>query len=148
MFKKILIAAAAAGALATFSQAAEARVNVFLGAGTPGYGYGGGYGYAECQGRLGYRHCYGGGPDYGYYPPRRIYDAPRPDYYYDDQEDFARDMLSCREARSLIRARGYRDIVARDCTGGTYSFFATKRGQPYKINLNAYRGRITSINRI
>jgi hypothetical protein len=147
MLKKLLIAAGVAGSLVTFSQGAQAKVNVWIGAGAPGYLYGSGYGYAECQGPLGYRHCYGGGYRHGYYPRPRIYHAPRPVYLYDD-EDYGRDTLSCREARSLVRNRGFRDVVARDCNGGTYSFFATKRGKAYKVNVSAYSGKIISLRRI
>jgi hypothetical protein len=134
MFKKLLIAAGVVGAIAAFSQAAEAKVNVFLGVNTPGF----------CDDPY-----YCGGPGYYVPPPPRIYHPPRNVYLYDEQQDDSYDDgLSCGEARRLIRHRGYRDIVARDCSGGTYSFFATRRGQPYKINVNAYRGRIVSIRPI
>jgi hypothetical protein len=147
MLKKLLIAAGLAGSLVTFSQAAQAKVNVWIGSGAPGYVYGSGYGYAECQGPLGYRHCYGDGFRYGYRPQPRIYREPPPVYLY-DEEDYGRRALSCRQARSVIRDRGFRDVVARDCNGGTYSFFATKRGKAYRVNVNAYSGNIVSLRRI
>jgi hypothetical protein len=135
MFRKLLMAASVVGAIAAFSQAAQAEVNSYLGGHTKGF----------CDDPY-----YCGGP--GYYvppPPPPFYHQPRNVYLYDDQQDDSYDEgLSCGEARRLIRQRGYRDIVARDCTGGTYSFFATRRGQPYKINVNAYRGRIVSIRPI
>jgi hypothetical protein len=145
MLKTFMAAAGIVGALALFPQAAEAKVNVFVG----GYG---GYGFAECQGRLGWRHCYGGYPGYGRYPGYGYYAPPPPPRFYDgyDGYDDGYDVgrLSCREARRILRSRGYRDIVARDCRGGTYSFFATRRGQPYRITVSASRGRIISITRI
>ncbi len=141
MLKKILIAAGVAGALLTFSQAAQAKVNVWIGAGSPGYGF-----HDRCYDRFD-PYCRGPSFGYGYYPRPRVYHEPRPVYLY-DEEDYGRDTLSCREARSMIRSRGFRDVVARDCNGGTYSFFATKRGKAYKVNVNAYSGNIVSLRRI
>jgi hypothetical protein len=141
MLKKLLIAAGVAGSLVAFSQAAQAKVNVWVGAGAPGYGF-----YDRCYDRFD-PFCDGPRPGFGYYPRPYIYHAPRP-AYYDDSEDFGGDTLSCREARSMIRNRGFRDVVARDCDGGTYSFFATKRGKAYRVNVNAYSGNIVSLKRI
>jgi opacity protein-like surface antigen len=150
MLKRFLIAAGIAGALAGFSQAAQAKVNVWIGAG-PSYGYSGGY-YGGCYDRFD-PYCGGAGPGFIYRPRPYIYHAPRPVYYddnfYDNQDyRYRRDTLSCREARSMVRNRGFRDVVARDCNGGTYSFFATKRGKAYRLNVNAYSGNIVSLRRI
>lgn len=69
------------------------------------------------------------GPGYGYARP----------YYYNNYH--VRSVMSCRDAKSLLWSKGYRNVSARDCQGRTYSFNATKNGQKYRITLNAYTGR-------
>jgi hypothetical protein len=56
-----------------------------------------------------------------------------------------RDHLSCRQATRILRDRGYRNIIATDCRGKTYTFIARKRGGEFRIKFNSYSGRITSV---
>ena len=122
MLKKILMAAGLAAAFSLFSQAAEAKVNVFIGIGEPGgYCY---YNYDPLR-------CGG----YGYYP-HPGYFVPHPIF---------RDQLSCREATWMLRDRGFRNIVATDCRGSSYTFLARKRGGEFRIRINSYNGRVISI---
>ena len=125
MFKKILMAAGLAAAFSLSPQPAEAKVNVYIGIGEPGgYCY---YNYDPFR-------CGG----YGYYP-RPGYFVPHPVF---------RDHLSCRQATWRLRNLGYRNIIATDCKGKTYTFIARKRGGEFRIKLNSYSGRITSVRPI
>jgi hypothetical protein len=50
--------------------------------------------------------------------------------------------LSCGEAKSRVRARGFHKIVTRDCSGKSYSFAASKNGMRYTVKVNAHTGRV------
>jgi hypothetical protein len=50
--------------------------------------------------------------------------------------------LSCGEAKSRVRARGFNKIVTKDCSGKSYSFSAIKKGNRYLVKVNAHTGRV------
>jgi len=52
------------------------------------------------------------------------------------------DRLSCSEARRLVREHGYKNVSSRDCQGSTYSFRATRKGETYRVYVNARTGNI------
>jgi hypothetical protein len=125
MFKKMLMAAGLAAAFALSPHAAEAKVKVTIGIGEPGgYCY---YNYDPLR-------CGG----FGYYP-RPGYFVPHP---------VIRDRVSCREATWMLRDRGYRNVVATDCGGSSYTFFAKKHGDKLRIRVNSHNGRIISVRPI
>lgn len=133
MFKKFLLAAGVAAAFAVSAQVAEAKVKVTIGIGEPGgYCY---YNYDPFR-------C----GDYGYYP-RPGYFVPHPGYGYGDDYDYG-DRVSCREARGILRDRGYRDVRSINCGGRLHTFIAKKRGDVFRIKIYSRNGRIQSIRRI
>jgi hypothetical protein len=131
MFKKILLAAGLAAAFSVSAQVAEAKVKVVIGIGQPGgYCY---YNYDPFR-------CGG----YGYYP-RPGYFVPHPGYDYGDGYG---DRVSCREARGILRDRGFRDVRTTDCGGKLHSFIARKKGGVFRINVYSRNGRIHSVRSI
>ena len=50
--------------------------------------------------------------------------------------------LSCGEAKSRVRDRGFHKIVTKDCSGKSYSFSAIKKGNRYLVKVNAHTGRV------
>jgi hypothetical protein len=65
--------------------------------------------------------------------------------YYSDRWDRPRyyaPRMSCREARSIVRSEGYRNVSARDCSGRTYSFSATRHGDRVRVYVNARTGAL------
>ena len=133
MFKKFLMAAGLAAAFSVSAQVAEAKVKVTIGIGEPG-----GYCY--------YNHdpfrCGG----YGYYP-RPGYFVPHPGYGYGDDYGFG-DRVSCKEARWIVRERGFRDVRTADCGGKFHTFFGRKKGGIFRIRVYSRNGRIHSIRSI
>ena len=122
MFKKFLMAAGLAAAFSLSAQVAEAKVKVQI-------WQSGGYCY--------YNHdpfrCGG----YGYYP-RPGYFVPHPAYGY-------RDRVSCGEARSIVRERGYRDVRTTNCGGKLYTFIGKRKGGLFRIAVYSKNGRIHSV---
>ena len=124
MLKKFLMAAGLAAAFTLSSQVAEAKVKVFLGIGDSGY----------C-----YRHYdpfYCGGNHY--YPRPEFYD-PYPDFY---------DRVSCKEAKWIVRERGFHEVRTASCGGKYHVFIAKKRGGVFQIRVYSRNGRIHSIRAI
>jgi hypothetical protein len=104
-------------------------------------GYYGGY-YGGCgQNRW---RCRGNYPRYGY-----VGVAPRATYYggYYATPRYA-GRMSCGTARNLVDNSGFNKVRARDCGGKIYSFYATRKGAPYLVRVNAYTGRIVGSGRI
>ena len=131
MFKKLLMAAGFAAAFSLSAPIAEAKVNVTIGIGQPGgYCY---YNYDPFR-------C----GNYGYYP-RPGYFVPHPGYGYGD--DYG-DRVSCREARGILRDRGFRDVQSINCGGRIHTFVARKRGEVFRIKIYSRNGQIQSIRRI
>jgi hypothetical protein len=71
------------------------------------------------------------GPDYVY---RKAYGWYRPGRHLD--------RLSCGEARRIVSNRGYRNIVARNCNGGTYVFRAVRNNRIAIVYVNARTGAV------
>lgn len=132
MLKKFLMAAGLAAAFSLSAQVAEAKVNVTIGIGQPG-----GYCYYNYDP---YR-CGG----YGYYPRPGSYD-PYPGSY-DPYPDFY-DRVSCKEARWIVRERGFRDVRTNSCGGKYHVFIARKRGGIFRVKVYSRNGQIHSIRPI
>ena len=79
-------------------------------------------------------NIYLGMPHYGY--------QVGPDYVYRKGHGWYRPRLSCGEARRIVRNRGYRDIVARNCSGGTYVFRAVRNHRVAIVYVNARTGAV------
>ena len=133
MLKKLLMAAGLAAAFSLSASVAEAKLNVTIGIGQPG-----GYCY--------YNHdpfrCGG----YGYYP-RPGYFVTQAGYDYDRYYGIG-ERVSCKEARWIVRERGYRDVRTADCGARYHTFIARKRGVVFRIKVYARSGRIHSIRAI
>lgn len=121
MFLGLLMSAAVLGGAATV---AEAKTNFNLYLGVPYYDYQVGPEYRFNQ-------------RYGWYDPgfddsynRRIY---RPGY---------RSNISCGEARGIVRQSGFRNVVARECNGRTYTFNATKNNRRVLVYVNSRTGEV------
>ncbi|NMD07641.1 MAG: hypothetical protein GYA66_06660 [Phyllobacteriaceae bacterium] len=125
-FKSIFAVAIVTASLAGLAGGAEAKTRVVLGLGGP-------FGWSDdCQ-RAG-NHVYCFGPHVSnphHFDDRNVYDGPHLSYRID-----------CREARSMVRERGYRKVITRDCDGKTYSFSASKNGQRFLVKVNAHTGRM------
>jgi hypothetical protein len=77
------------------------------------------------------------GDDYRYYPNRG--------WYRDDtrlrNRGYGR--ISCNQARNLVRERGYRNVIVRDCGGRTYAFNARRNNNNRVIvYVNARTGAV------
>lgn len=53
--------------------------------------------------------------------------------------------ISCRRGERIVESYGFRRVRARDCSGGTYSYFGRRRGDTYIIRVDSRRGRVLSI---
>lgn len=96
---------------------AEAKTSVNIYMGVPYYGY-------------------QVGPDYRYRRGYGWYRPGRPDYRP------GRYRMSCNQARNIVRDRGYRNVKARDCSGQTYSFRATRNGRGHIVYVNSRTGAV------
>lgn len=135
MLKKFLMAAGLAAAFTLSAQVAEAKVNVIIGVGDHGYCYKyndpfrcGGYGY--------------------YYHPRPRFHEPYPPIYDDPYYPPIYDRVSCREARWIVRERGFREVRTSSCGGKYHVFIAKKRGGVFRVKVYSRNGRIHSIRPI
>ncbi len=91
---------------------AEADTNVKIYLGMPHYGY-----------QVGPDYVYG--KSYGWYRPGRHLNR-----------------LSCGEARRIVGNRGYHNVVARNCSGGTYVFRAVRNHRIAIVYVNARTGAV------
>lgn len=80
-----------------------------------------------------------------YYDQRYRYDPYVYEPYYDGPRYGAR--LTCKQARRIIRRKGYSRLRRRDCTGTVYRFRARRHGRRYDIRISAYTGAILSVRR-
>jgi hypothetical protein len=135
--KTLAVAAVAAAGIAFGAGAADAKTRVKIGVDLGGGG---------CPPP--YFDCYEAddGIWYGYvgdeeWPRRRGYDD---DYGYGDDDDFGR--VSCRQARRMLRYRGWRRVRAEDCSGRRYTFIGWRRGDFYSIRVSARSGRVISVS--
>ncbi len=76
------------------------------------------------------------GPDYRYYPNRGWYQ----DRAYFNGNGYGHRNLSCNQARNILREKGYRNVVARDCEGRTYAFSTRRNNQRVIVYVNARTG--------
>lgn len=129
MLKSTLVAAAAVAGLALAQPApakADVDVDVGIGIGTPGY-YGPGYGYGSGYGYGQHWPQYGGYPG-GYY---------RPHYG-----------ISCRAGREATRYAGFRNVRTLECSGPVYRYIGWKRGQEWRVSVDARSGRVVRVRPI
>jgi hypothetical protein len=78
-----------------------------------------------------HHHGHQVGPDYVY---RKGHGWYRPGRHFN--------RLSCGEARRIVRNRGYYNIVARNCSGGTYVFRAVRNNRVAIVYVNARSGAV------
>ncbi len=115
MMKKLLMALVVAAPVAFGLggvNAAEAGAKVNIYLGIPYYSYQVGPDYTYRKG-------------YGWYRPGRNVNG-----------------LSCGEARRIVRDRGYYNVVARNCNGGTYVFRAVRNNRVAIVYVNARTGAV------
>jgi hypothetical protein len=126
-FKSILAVGVTALSLAGLVGTADAKTRIHIGIGAPPLWS------DDCEWIGRQYHCFG--PHYGnpHYDPRYG--------YYDDEPRFAH-RIACGEARSMVRERGYRKVVTKECSGKSYSFSAVKNGHRYLVKVNAHTGRM------
>jgi hypothetical protein len=111
--KSVLIASAFVAALTMgLPAAAEAKTNVKIYLGLPHYSY-----------RVGPEYRFREG--YGWYLP-----------------DVRHGRLSCREARRIVRNRGFKNVSTIECSGRTYTFEATRRGRDVTVYVNSRTGAV------
>ena len=69
-----------------------------------------------------------------------------PDYQYYNGRGWHRPMqryrISCREARQIVRDKGFRNVSTRECEGRTYTFSAMRRGNPTLVYVNSRTGAV------
>jgi hypothetical protein len=117
--KKTIIGLLAATALfGGLASVAEAKVVIQLG-GIPYYDYQMGPDYRYYQGRGWYRHQSGNQFLYG-----------------------NRGRISCGEAKRIVRDKGFRNVVTRECEGRTYTFTARRNGNRILLFVNSKNGNV------
>ncbi|MGI9464653.1 MAG: hypothetical protein ACR2OM_11970 [Aestuariivirgaceae bacterium] len=82
-----------------------------------------------------------GGPYYGYHSP--YYGGPT--YYGGPAYHAPRYRVGCRQARRMLRHRGFRHIRVRDCHGKRYSFRARRGGDWWIVKVSSRTGRILRV---
>lgn len=126
-FKSILAVGMTALALAGFTSTAEAKTKVYIGIGaSPMWS-------DDCQWIGSHYHCFG---------PRYIRPSFEPRYGVFDDESHLVHRIACGEARSMVRERGYKKVITKDCDGKSYSFTGSKNGHRYLVKVNAHTGRM------
>ena len=53
--------------------------------------------------------------------------------------------LSCWQGAKRVQYRGFRNVKPMDCSGRSYSYRGRRGGDVFRISVNAYTGRVTSI---
>jgi ribosomal protein L34 len=134
-----MLALSMAFAVAVVPAPAEAKTKVIIGIGG---NYGGYYGGGCWNGPYylcGYRKHH-----HRVFVPRH-----RPVYYYDAYpRRVVKGKIGCGTAKDILQGNGYRNIVARDCQGTSYSFKARKKGHNYIVRMSARNGRIVGVSRL
>jgi hypothetical protein len=62
---------------------------------------------------------------------------------YDEDYDYRRRRISCGEARSLVRDRGYNRVRRLSCGGRIHTFEAFRRGRLWLVTVHARTGNIS-----
>ena len=91
---------------------AEAKTNIRIILGVPYYGYQVGPDYRFRNG-------------YGWYRHNRVGNR-----------------ISCGQAGRIVQNKGYRNVSARDCSGNTYVFRATRNGNRFQLIVNSRTGAV------
>lgn len=128
MFRKLILASAIAlgafGVLGGLGVTAPAEAGVRIYLGVP-------------------FHPYQVGPGWRYYDGYGWYDYGRYGYFRPGYGPDVVGKLSCNQARRLVDRNGYHNVDARDCSGRTYSFRATRNnGKRVTVYVNAYTGNM------
>jgi hypothetical protein len=55
--------------------------------------------------------------------------------------------ISCGEARTIITKYAFSGVMARSCTGDTYSFAAMRTGKPYAVKISAITGELVEVKK-
>lgn len=76
----------------------------------------------------------------GYFGPG--YDPYDP--YFSGGVVVSSDVVSCSQARKIVKSEGFHSINSIDCTAPTYNFTAWRDGDKYKVRVNSW-GEITRI---
>jgi len=50
--------------------------------------------------------------------------------------DYGGDYVSCGEAKRIVRHHGYRHVHTQSCGNGDYTFFATRHGTPFVVEVS------------
>jgi hypothetical protein len=53
----------------------------------------------------------------------------------------------CFDARWMLQSMGWRNVVARDCRGAIFVFYATQRDKAYRIRIDSRRNNVISVQR-
>jgi hypothetical protein len=112
--KSLFLATAFAVSVAAFALPTEADAKVVVYFGTPHYDYQPGPGYRYRDG-------------YGWYQPGGFYNRGR---------------LSCGEAKSRVRDRGFRNVRTIECDGRTYTFQARRGDRRITVYVNSRSGAV------
>ena len=56
--------------------------------------------------------------------------------------------ISCADGARLIRNRGFRDVVPRDCRGRFFVYRAWRARHRYEISIDSRNGRVVDFRRI
>lgn len=56
--------------------------------------------------------------------------------------------ISCRRGARIAENAGYFRIRARDCSGGTYTYFGRRNGKSYIIYVDSRRGYVSDVRRM
>ncbi len=82
--------------------------------------------------------------DYGYdVQPVRPHHPRRPRHVEVDLDDSFG--ISCGEGRRMVRRAGFRNVSAFDCDGRSYGYTAWRRGEMYRVKVDAAYGRIIGV---
>ena len=76
--------------------------------------------------------------DYGWYQPDQRSRYNRHNYRQNHRAN-----VSCNEARGLVRENGFRNVVAHDCNGRTYTFSATRHNHRVIVYVNSRTGAVS-----
>lgn len=69
-------------------------------------------------------------------------------YYQPGPAYYDRRQISCRQGARIVASAGFRRIRPSDCRGSEYKYYASRRGDMYKITLRSSNGRIKDVDRV
>jgi hypothetical protein len=56
--------------------------------------------------------------------------------------------ITCAQGARLIRNRGFSGVTQRNCSGRTFRYEGSRRGNRYEISVRASDGRVTNYRRL